>query len=252
MSGLHEAAEKGDLVRAREQLESDHGLVTAADAVGETPLHIASLHGHRAIVEMLLAASAEVNARDLAGQTPLHYAATGEIAALLLANGAKVGAADNKGRTPLHRAAKNRQEAVIGFLLASAADVRATESEYGWTPLHYAASGQAAELLIANGADVNARDSKDRTPLHRAAENGYVDVVDVLVKRGADVNGKDNEGWTALHYAARWHGNPEMVTILLKHGADVTAVNRFGMTAGHLAAWHGYRDVARLLRKSGE
>ncbi len=42
--------------------------------------------------------------------------------------------------------------------------------------------------LIAEGADANARDEGDATPLHRAAAAGRIEMVDLLITRGANVN----------------------------------------------------------------
>ena len=110
-------------------IDSDPDLVTSKDADGATPLHYAALHDRKNIVELLIDKSADVNAADYAGETPLHYAANGDIAAILLSAGANVNARDNKGRTALHRAARSGQPVVIGFLLASGAEVNATEWE---------------------------------------------------------------------------------------------------------------------------
>jgi len=57
----------------------------------------------------------------------------------------------------------------------------------GWTPLHWAAlEGHKgmAELLLANKADVNAKDNKGYTPLYYAADKGHKDVVDLLRQHG--------------------------------------------------------------------
>jgi len=43
------------------------------------------------------------------------------------------------------------------------------------------------------------------TPLHMAAYNGYRDVAELLVADGADVNARDNHNWTPLPMtAANW------------------------------------------------
>ena len=71
--------------------------------------------------------------------------------------------------------------------------------------LHLAArSGQKgiAELLLINGAMVNAKDRSGLTPLHSAALNGHKDFIEVLLANNADVNTKDNMGQTPLNMAA--------------------------------------------------
>lgn len=57
----------------------------------------------------------------------------------------------------------------------------------------------AVELLIAKGADVNAKNKIDRTPLHNAASQGNKDVAELLIAKGVDVNAKvkisDKDGY---------------------------------------------------------
>jgi len=50
---------------------------------------------------------------------------------------------------------------------------------------------------------VNAEDDKGITALHSAAMMGHIEIADLLIAKGADVNAKDEiTGWTPLHYAA--------------------------------------------------
>ena len=62
-------------------------------------------------------------------------------------------------------------------------------------PLHFAAENghlNVVEYLLNQKADINAKDSDDSTPLHRASENGHLSVVEYLVNQNADINAKDN------------------------------------------------------------
>src|SRR5271157_906333 len=77
---------------------------------------------------------------------------------------------------------------------------------------------------VSMGADVNARDSDDWTPLMDAADyNPSSEVIATLLKAGADVNAWDTLGMTALNWAAMHNQNPKVIATLLKAGADPEA-----------------------------
>jgi len=103
---------------------------------------------------------------------------------------------DKKGQTALHHAARNGRKDIVELLLANKAEVDARD-RYGNTPLSDAATadgnGGVAELLLAHGAQVDARNVCGATALHAAAWFGAVDVAEVLVAHGADVNARTNE-----------------------------------------------------------
>jgi len=72
------------------------------------------------------------------------------------------------------------------------------------TPLHLAIvldNKKVVDLLIANGADVNAKAEGDITPLHAAQLFGHKEIADLLIANGADVNAKDENGLTPMDIA---------------------------------------------------
>jgi ankyrin repeat protein len=93
----------------------------------------------------------------------------------------------------------------------------------GFTPLHWAAMAgkkDIAELLLANGAKVNAKiDGRfgGCTPLHLAAWTGHKDVAELLLADKAEVDAKDNWGRTPLHKALDLFCNKDIAELLLAH-----------------------------------
>lgn len=75
---------------------------------------------------------------------------------------------------------------------------------FGIVTATLAQSLEVVELLVCKRADVRARDSDGRTPLHGAIVRGAraCDVARTLLSAGADPNAPDNFGYTPLHIAA--------------------------------------------------
>jgi ankyrin repeat protein len=116
-------------------------------------------------------------------------------------------------------------------LLLCALEVSAqnSDSPNTATPLMRAsgfADTATVRQLLANKADVNARNAAGATALMWAA--GDLEKVRLLVESGADVNARAESGRTALIIAAAYPGNAEIIRFLLANGADPKLVDRNG------------------------
>lgn len=105
------------------------------------------------------------------------------------------------------------------------------------------------ELLAADPALVDARDSDGSTPLHCAVWKGHQAIVAWLLEAGANVNAQNNNdhwGTSPLHAAA--HANQAAIAqLLIAHGADLDAQDMNGKTPMFHTTFHKAKAVARLL-----
>jgi hypothetical protein len=155
------------------------------------------------------------------------------------------------GTTPLIRAAKAGDLEMVKLLL----EFRATpdlKNQPGYTPL-MASSGlgstaldlrakfrdeqrgiEAAMMLLAAGADINARDAQGRSTLNGAVQWNWPEYLRWALANGADINNEDNAGFTVLDYALGRVGgggrfnvevNQPMADLLLSLGARAGSAN---------------------------
>ncbi|KAK6814087.1 hypothetical protein RU639_010128 [Aspergillus parasiticus] len=138
--------------------------------------------------------------------------------------------------------------AISKLLVATGADIEA-KNNFRRTPLHLASLHGHIEiviLLLERGADVEAKDTDEWTPLINASFEGHAEVVNALLERGADIEAKGTNEYTPLMYASA-QGHIEVVRLLLKHGADLMDCDRIGNTSLHLAAYNGQAKVVETL-----
>ena len=237
-TALHWAAREDDVALARLLLEAGAS-VTAENRVGVTPLRLAAINGSAAMLDLLLAAGADPKARLTAnGDTALMLAArTGRLDAIevLLDRGADANTAEDwGGTTALMWAIAEHHPAAVRLLLEHGADAgarskvvaqrargaRGVEGEApvayvaeqlpasyangGFTALHFAAREgelEAAQALLAAGADVDAIGADGKSVLGLAIYNGHYAFASWLIEAGADVNQADAEGFPPLFWA---------------------------------------------------
>ncbi|WP_342026022.1 ankyrin repeat domain-containing protein [Cytobacillus pseudoceanisediminis] len=116
----------------------------------------------------------------------------------------------------------------------------------------YLGHKEIVEYLVQKGADVNSasKNSMKVMPLHSAVATKKVDIAEVLLKNGAKVNAKQDSGWTPLHEAAL-HGHSDMIKLLLRFGADKTIKKDDGDTPLDVALHNKKENVADLLIPQG-
>jgi ankyrin repeat protein len=187
----------------------------------------------------LLARGANANAQDFLGNTPLKSAIINKharCAALLLPH-SDLSLTCKQGTNAFHACVSTASEECFKLLLPLVADVDVRTVagvdvpagvSTGRTALHIACmKGQfhMAKKLLKRGASRTAKDSKQRTPLHWAAQEGQLACLVLLLGppggykiAPADVNAANVDGWTPLHYAA-YAGNAQCCGALIGGGA---------------------------------
>jgi hypothetical protein len=127
------------------------------------------------------------------------------------------------------------------------------EKSSGCTALHRSAEAgqiECVEILLDKGIDVNSCNYYGWTALYYTSGNGFKNCINLLLSRGADVNMKIDDGSTALFRAAR-NGSIECIQLLLNYGADINICTVLGKSALHEAARWGNIECIKILIDHG-
>jgi ankyrin repeat protein len=312
-----EAAEKGLVDELRHLLDTHPDLINArgGNFQQQTALHKAAWRNQHACVRLLLDRGADVRIRDYGDNAyALHFAAEAadfEIVQMLVEAGSDVvGEGDDhqlgvlgwatcfrRARADIadylldHGAKLNLWAAIAlgwtedvrNFVVRDPSwlSARMSRNEHHRTALHHAAANNQPEivrLLIGLGADPNASDATNATPLTTAAqENADEIIISMLLQAGARLDfiaavnlkrydlaedmlrenplriGRDGQDTIALHLAVS-KKSVENVRWLIDHGVDVNAKRTLwdcNYTALHITAADGTVEIAQMLMDAG-
>lgn len=115
---------------------------------------------------------------------------------------------------------------MVGLLLSRSAELLQSCDRYGKTGLHIAAMHghyQMVEILLGQGAEINAADKNGWTPLHCAAKAGHLEVVKLLCESGASPKNETNYGCAPIWFAAS-EGHNNVLKYLMHKEHDTYAL----------------------------
>ncbi len=221
------------------------------EAAWATPLCYAIVGGNPAIVELLIARGTTIEPHS---ERFLDYAIAYdwvEIAELLLENGA------DPSKAPRILDDNSEMSKLLKSHGAPPKDIN-DPGAMGWPMLVYVCRGDNREhpeeiqRLLELGADIDVRNYKGKTGLHYAAKAGFLKVINLLIENGATVDATDDDGETPLFEAIRStikNGEKQRAALeaLLVKGADPNLRNRKGLTPLQVAKRMRRVDAGRIV-----
>ncbi|XP_026848989.1 protein phosphatase 1 regulatory subunit 12A isoform X1 [Drosophila persimilis] len=248
---LLEAASRNDMPEVAALLQ--HGITPdAANEDGLTAMHQACIDNNVQMLQLLLEYGADVDAQDSDKWTPLHAAATCghlELVRILIRHGANLLAVNTDGNMPYDLC---DDENSLDFIEGEMAQRGVTQELIDETR----SSTERIMLrdlmeLARTGGDLEEPDYQCATPLHIAAANGYVRVVEFLLEQHVNVDAMDKDLWTPVHAAACW-GHLEVLEMLAQCGADLNVRNKDDETPSDICEDPEIRERIEQLKTEQE
>ncbi|XP_061392955.1 ankyrin repeat and ELMO domain-containing protein D-like, partial [Musca vetustissima] len=248
---LLEAASRNDMQEVAELLE--HGITPdAANEDGLTALHQCCIDNNVEMLKLLLEYGANVDAQDSDKWTPLHAAATCghlELVRILIDHGANLLAVNTDGNMPYDLC---DDENTLDYIEAEMSKRGVTQELIDET--RSATERQMLKDLqevSKNGGDLEQPDEQGATPLHIAAANGYIKVVEFLLEQHVNVDAVDKDMWSPVHAAACW-GHLEVLEMLAQCGADLNIKNKDDETPSDICEDPEIRERIEQLKTEQE
>ena len=235
-----------DAEAARAEIESRD---LSVDLAG---LQRAAVEQEPELIELFFVAGVDPNSFEKASDAPLMAAArTLNVASIkrLLEGGATT---DRLPELPFVAASRGHVPA-LAALLDGGADIEALDPQQR-TPLLVAVDEGRTEivrLLLKRGASTEGAPRGDRRqtrPLIQAARFGFDEIAQLLIEAGANIESSGGQPRSTPLIAAARSGQLPTVKLLLDAGADPKATLAGGVTAADVAERAGHTEIAALLR----
>ena len=215
--------------------------------------HWACRTGDLEKVTNLLSQNTEINVKALNEVGTLHNAVNEkftEIVKVLLKIGVNVNGLDCFGNTPLNRAVGYKANLrIVQILLENGANIDARDSQ-DKTALYTACNFENYEIvqeLLKHNPKIDPKAAHDLSPLQIAAYRGSVKTVEVLLKHGANINHLDFNKRSTLNFGING-GDSLIVKTLLDNGCKTNVSNtRDGLTEIEVALKKGFKDIMKML-----
>ncbi|XP_050334050.1 protein phosphatase 1 regulatory subunit 16A isoform X2 [Bactrocera neohumeralis] len=248
---LLEAASRNDMHEVAELLE--RGITPdAANEDGLTALHQCCIDNNVEMLRLLLEYGANVDAQDSDKWTPLHAAATCghlELVRILIDHGANLLAVNTDGNMPYDLC---DDENTLDYIEAEMSKRGVTQELIDETRSSTERQMLKDLMEVARtGGDLEEPDYQGATPLHIAAANGYVRVVEFLLEMHVNVDAVDKDMWSPVHAAACW-GHLEVLEMLAQCGADLNAKNKDDETPSDICEDPEIRERIEQLKTEQE
>jgi ankyrin repeat protein len=162
---------------------------------------------------------------------------------------------DEFGKTALAYAAANGNEYMINCILQAGADINARDY-LNKTPLMYAVSKagnfKIVELLLKAGANPSAIDNQHNSVLMYAVLYGDLAIIQILLKKNHNINTVNSSGLNVLNLAITQNAGHEVIKALIKYGCDTESRATIGgYTSLMHAVYCGRDDVVKELLLNG-
>ncbi len=260
-SPLHLAVEHASTAQVQALLNRN-AATNVLDRSGHTPL-MRALSAKDSTKSSLLIPRSNLNLKGVGGVTAIFYAGTVADLKALIAAGADLNSKTDNGQTPMVNFISLRNPDLADELISAGADLSWQDRVGRETLLHLAIDRDLvglAETLIRRGLKVDATDSTNRTPLFFAES---VAAINLLASNQANINQKSTSGVNPLmvkvheYLQSRGSGSPALVQRLLELKADPNVKNKEGLSLLHITVmgiiWQdsSQPDLLRMLLNHG-